>query len=93
MPTSSAGDLMGGMQDLTADTPEPPVHMTPIAAPADLGAQIDNAFRYHAPKGDQPQRYELLRKLAKELATLINQSCPHSRERSLAITNLENCVM
>jgi hypothetical protein len=55
--------------------------------------QIDNNFRYHTPKADQPARYETLRSKAKELAELINASCPDSREKSLAITNLEQCSM
>jgi len=83
--------------DLTADTPEPPLsapaRLAPLTAAADLAAQIENAFQYHAPKGDQQKRYELLRAQAKNLAYLINSHCPHSRERALAITNLENCVM
>jgi len=55
--------------------------------------QIENAFTYHSPKGDQPTRYEFLRKTAKELAYLIEGYCPDSREKSLAITKLEEAVM
>lgn len=55
--------------------------------------QLDNNFRYHSPKADQPARYEALRNKAKELAELINELCPDSREKSLAITNLEQCSM
>ncbi len=55
--------------------------------------QIDNNFSYHAPKGDQQQRYELLRASAKHLALDINTHCPESREKSLALTNLEQAVM
>jgi hypothetical protein len=55
--------------------------------------QIDNIFTYHKPKGDQPVRYEALRSKAKELARLINESCPESREKSLAITNLQQAIM
>jgi len=55
--------------------------------------EIDNNFRYHAPKDDQPKRYEALRGKAKELAELINELCPDSREKSIAITNLEQCSM
>jgi hypothetical protein len=54
---------------------------------------IENRFTYHAPKGDQPKRYENLRGNAKSLAILIFESCPDSRERSLALTKLEEAVM
>jgi hypothetical protein len=54
---------------------------------------IENNFKYHAPKGTQHYRYEMLRAKAKELATLINESCPDSREKSLAFTNLEQSIM
>lgn len=52
-----------------------------------------DAFTYHAPKGDQPERYQNLRKWGLEFAMVINASCPPSRERSLAITNLEQAIM
>jgi hypothetical protein len=55
--------------------------------------QIENNFKYHAPKPGQPQKYEAIRAKAKELAHLINEVCPESREKSLAMTNLENSVM
>jgi hypothetical protein len=49
-------------------------------------------FTYHAPKDDQPSRYVFLRDRAKELADIIIQACPPSRERSLALTKLEECT-
>jgi hypothetical protein len=55
--------------------------------------QIENNFRYHSPQGDQPQRYEAIRSTAKELALSIDALCPESREKSLAMTNLEQAVM
>lgn len=56
-------------------------------------ARIDNNFTYHAPKGNQVQRYVDLRDHAKELAYNIMEKCPNSRERSLALTKLEETVM
>lgn len=53
----------------------------------------ENRFTYHKPFGDQPTRYEKLRAKAKELAELIVQLTPESREQSLAITELESAVM
>lgn len=54
---------------------------------------ILNNFIYHAPKGDQTKRYEDLRSKAREFAMLIADSCPDSREKSLAMTKLEEAVM
>lgn len=50
-------------------------------------------FTYHKPKGDQPQRYEDIRKSGMELAEMLHSFCPESRELSIAITKLEECVM
>lgn len=55
--------------------------------------QIENNFSYHAPKEGQPEKYNKLRDKAKELAYLISEVCPNSRERALAITKLEECSM
>lgn len=54
--------------------------------------QIQNSFTYHAPTGDQPERYTRLRNAAGELANLFVTNCPPSRELSLALTNLEMAV-
>ena len=55
--------------------------------------QIKDIFTYHKPFGDQPQRYESIRAAAKALAILVIYYCPESREKSLAITNLQQAVM
>lgn len=54
-----------------------------------MNSQIDNNFTYHAPKNDQPARYQEIRDTAKAFALLIEKDCPQSRERSLAMTKLE----
>ena len=54
---------------------------------------VEAVFTYHAPKGDQAQRYEDIRKSARVLAYLINTECPESREKSLALTNLQQAIM
>lgn len=48
---------------------------------------------YHSPKEGQTEKYEAIREKAKELAYLIEEACPNSREKSLAITKLEECSM
>jgi len=55
--------------------------------------QLKSIFTYNKPFGDQPERYQALRKEALGLATLINNVCPESREKSLAITSLQQTVM
>jgi len=59
----------------------------------DKREQIEKAFTYHAPKGDQAERYTKLRENAKLFAHLIVELTPASREQSLALTNLETSVM
>lgn len=54
---------------------------------------IENIYTYHAPKAGQPERYELIRNKAKDLAKTIEKACPDSREKSLAFTKLEDAVM
>jgi hypothetical protein len=53
---------------------------------------IENNFSYHAPKHGQPEKYEEIRNKAKELAYLIERTVPNSREKAVAITNLEQSV-
>jgi hypothetical protein len=57
-----------------------------------LSEMIERNFTYHAPKEGQPAKYEALRSKAKELAYLIDELCPTSRERSVAMTELETAV-
>jgi hypothetical protein len=54
---------------------------------------VDNIFTYHAPKGTQSDRYVAIRDKAKELAQLILDSTPESREQSVALTNVQQAVM
>lgn len=51
-----------------------------------------NNFTYHAPKDTQPERYERLRKAARDLDHLILTNTPPSREQSLAQTKLEEAI-
>jgi hypothetical protein len=54
---------------------------------------LEIRFRYHAPHGDQKERYQALRGSALEFAKLIVGMCPSSAERSTALTHLDACVM
>ena len=55
--------------------------------------RVENAFTYHIPIGDQVMRYALLRGQCKALAYLVLGNCPASRERSLALTAIEEVCM
>jgi alkyl hydroperoxide reductase subunit AhpC len=54
---------------------------------------IENTFKYHAPKDGQADRYVSIRDKAKELALLIAAETPVSREQSVALTHLQAVVM
>jgi hypothetical protein len=54
---------------------------------------LQKNFTYHAPKEGQPEKYVAIRGKAYELANLIQELCPDSRERSLALTKTEEVVM
>lgn len=58
-----------------------------------MNQQIENNFKYHEPKEGQPEKYTAIREKAKELAYLLDAECPNSREKSLAMTNLEQAVL
>lgn len=58
-----------------------------------MNPTIEKNFTYHAPKDGQPQMYTDIRNKAKELAILLDGTCPESREKSLALTKLEEAVM
>lgn len=54
-----------------------------------MSEQIEHSFKYHLPKQGQPEKYAAIREKAKELARLFDELCPDSREKELALTNLE----
>lgn len=58
-----------------------------------MNERIENAYTYHAPKEGQEDKHQRIRAKAKELAYLIDEECPDSREKSLAMTKLEECAM
>ena len=55
--------------------------------------ELESRFTYHAPKDGQQEHYERIRCKAKMLAAYINEKCPESREKSIALTKWEECVM
>ncbi|GAC1661658.1 MAG: hypothetical protein PVS3B3_32350 [Ktedonobacteraceae bacterium] len=59
----------------------------------DKRAEIQHNFTYHPPKAGQPEKYTQIREKYKELALLIVELTPASREQSLALTELEYSSM
>ena len=55
--------------------------------------ELETRFTYHAPKGDQVERYQKIRDMGKLFAELIIECCSDSRERALALTKIEEAVM
>lgn len=58
-----------------------------------INPTIEKNFKYHSPKEGQPEKYTAIREKAKELAHMIDELCPNSREKSVAMTELETAVM
>jgi hypothetical protein len=54
---------------------------------------LKHRFTYHPPKGDQVERYQTIRDEGYLLAELIDDLAPDSREKSLALTHVEDAVM
>jgi hypothetical protein len=54
---------------------------------------LDNVFTHHPPKEGQAERYEEIREAGKDFARYVTSECPTSREKSLAITKIEEAVM
>jgi len=53
--------------------------------------ELDTIFRYSAPTQEHRDKFEKLNKIMLEFANAINELCPDSREKSLAITKLDEC--
>jgi len=55
--------------------------------------ELELRFTYHKPFGNQTERYTDLRDSAHDFADLLDAFVPESREKALAFTKLEECVM
>ena len=55
--------------------------------------QLEEWFTYHAPQGDQVERYQELREGGKALALLIVKLTPASADQSAAIRKVREAVM
>lgn len=51
--------------------------------------ELVTRFRYHQPRNGQTDKYEKIREACLDLAMLIDDLCPDSREKSDSLTNLD----
>lgn len=58
-----------------------------------VNADLDKLFTYHAPGEKAIAAHGTVRQFGKDFALLVTATCPPSRERSLAITKIEETVM
>ena len=58
-----------------------------------LNEQIENNFAYHPADELKGRLHGILREALKETAYAIDSMCPNSREKSLAMTKLEEAMM
>jgi hypothetical protein len=55
--------------------------------------ELRNIFTFHSVKGDQADRYPKIRQAGLDLALVILDNCPDSRERSTAFTRIQEAIM
>lgn len=56
--------------------------------------ELNKRFVYHPPKNeDQVSRHKHVRFSGWEMARAIDSQCPESREKSLALTKIEEAIM
>lgn len=58
-----------------------------------MTSDLETRFQYHPPKPDQVDFYHKFRELSRELAAYLDERAPDCREKSLALTKLEEAVM
>lgn len=58
-----------------------------------MGYDLENNFTHHKPFGSQPDRCITIRAYGKIVANHILENCPDSRERSIALTKIEEGIM
>lgn len=50
--------------------------------------EIENNFTYHAPKGDQTERYEKINEAAKNFAKVVKEVTPDCADQTVAIRSI-----
>lgn len=54
---------------------------------------LEEVFTYHGPDSEQVIRYNAINKAAKAFARAVLENCPDSRERSVALTEIQSSRM
>ncbi len=65
----------------------------PRGTAAETRTALEDLFTYHAPEGDQPERYKRIRARALELAMEMQASCPVGPDLAAAIRKVREAVM
>lgn len=55
--------------------------------------KVGRSFEFHPASDEQQVRYQTIRTMHKDIALSLMRFCPPSRERSLALTQLEQSMM
>lgn len=55
-------------------------------------SEIENRFEFHPATGTKGMDHHEVRKACRDLAVLFAKTLPDGREKSLAITKLEECM-
>lgn len=55
--------------------------------------EIERRFTYHAPAPNRVALHEDMREVFKRLAHVLNETLPEGREKSLALTQLQDSMM
>ena len=71
-------------------TAEAPIGGQAIPRP---GMDLENIFKYHAPEGDQPGRYDAIRTAALAFAKVLDANVPDGADKAAAIRKLREAVM
>ena len=53
---------------------------------------LDYNFNHHSPTSEQIEKYDAIRDKFKEVAELICEICPESRERTESMVNIEQAM-
>ena len=61
-------------------------------SPTNMQEKLDNWFVYHAPVGDQAERYTQIRAAGKVFAEKLAELCPESADLTVAIRHVREAV-
>jgi hypothetical protein len=59
----------------------------------DTNVTLDELFRHHPPTDAQIPKYQAIRDAARAFAQVLDETCPPSADRTVAMRKLQDCVM